>query len=143
MRKITSVAIHCSATRPSMDIGAAEIAQWHKKQGWATIGYHYVIRRSGLVEKGRPDEMPGAHVAGHNANSIGICLVGGVNQDDFRKAEDNFTPAQMKSLATLCKSLSAAYPGAVFKGHRDYPGVKKACPSFNAKAWAKANGLPA
>lgn len=143
LRKSTKyIAIHCSATRPSLDVGAKEIRQWHKNQGWEDIGYHFVIRRTGVVEKGRAVDVVGAHVAGFNATSVGVCMVGGVSQSDYTKAENNFTPAQFESLKVLLKSLVAKYPGAVVMGHRDFPRVQKACPSFDAKAWAKKNGLP-
>ena len=64
MRKINWLVIHTAATRPSMDIGVKEIRRWHKKRGFADIGYHYVIRRDGRVEKGRADTRQGAHVRG-------------------------------------------------------------------------------
>ena len=146
-RKITAIVVHCSATRPAMDIGVKEIRQWHMQPkskgglGASDVGYHYVIRRNGLLEGGRPEAKAGAHVGGHNANTIGICLVGGVQQADFRKAENNFTPAQFKTLKAILKDLSGRYPNAVVKGHRDFKGVAKACPSFDARAWAKAEGF--
>jgi len=86
MRIIDTVIVHCSATKPSMDIGVDVIRQWHMNKGWSDIGYHYVIRRNGAVELGRDldkdgdvDEEIGAHAYGHNATSIGICLIGGVD----------------------------------------------------------------
>jgi N-acetylmuramoyl-L-alanine amidase len=142
-RKSTKyIAIHCSATRPSLDVGVKEIREWHKNQGWEDIGYHYVIRRNGKVEKGRPEGMVGAHVANFNATSIGVCLVGGVSQKDYTKAENNFTSEQFAALKVLLTQLVAKYPGVVIKGHRDFPRVAKACPSFDAIAWAKKEGLP-
>jgi N-acetylmuramoyl-L-alanine amidase len=142
-RKSTKYLVaHCSATRPSLDVGVKEIRQWHKNQGWEDIGYHFVIRRDGRVEKGRPVDMIGAHVAAYNATSVGVCMVGGVSQKDYTKAENNFTAAQFASLKTVLKMLSEKYPGAKVLGHRDFPKVAKACPSFDAIAWAKKEGLP-
>jgi len=66
MRPIDTLILHCSATPPDMDIGVAEIDTWHKAQGWKRIGYHFVIRRNGIVERGRPLAQIGAHVEGHN-----------------------------------------------------------------------------
>ena len=141
-RKSTKyLVVHCSATRPSLDVGVKEIRQWHKNQGWADIGYHFVIRRDGKVERGRAENLVGSHVAGRNSNSLGVCMVGGVSQKDI-KPENNFTPAQFASLKTLLKMLSEKYPGSVVLGHRDLPKVAKACPSFDARAWAKKEGLP-
>lgn len=134
MRKINWLVIHTAATRPSMDIGAKEIRSWHKAKGWSDIGYHYVIRRDGKVEKGRPDARVGAHVAGHNRDSIGICLVGGVNENLV--PENNYTEAQWKALEELLHKLVQKYPEACVRGHRDFPGVSKACPCFDAEPWA-------
>lgn len=139
-RKSTDwLVVHCAATRPSQDIGAKEIFGWHRKQGFIAIGYHYVIRRDGTLETGRPDDVVGAHAVGANHNGIGICLVGGV--DEKLQPEDNFTPAQFITLKELLSTLKAKYPTAKVIGHRDVPGTKKACPSFDAKAWARMNSL--
>lgn len=135
------IAVHCSATRPSMDVGVKEIRQWHKARGFADIGYHFVIRRSGKVEAGRAEDQVGAHVEGYNHNSLGVCLVGGVSEADFTKAENNFTGPQFVALAKLLTDLSSKYPQAVIQGHRDFPDVHKACPSFDVKPWAQEHGL--
>ena len=153
MRNIKYIVIHCSATRanvdmnitlPGEDIGVKEIRKWHtdpepKGRGWRDIGYHYVIRRSGKVEVGRPLEQAGAHVAGYNSNSIGICLVGGVSETG--KSENNFEPPQWEALSTLVSRLKKRWPGAIIQGHRDFPRVAKDCPCFDAKKWAKDEGL--
>jgi len=142
------IAIHCSDTKPNMDIGAKEIRQWHvapppKGRGWADIGYNFIIRRDGTIEPGRDldhdgdnFEEIGAHVEGFNSRSVGICMVGGM--DYVGKPDNNFTPEQFKSLATLVRQTLHIYPGAVVQGHRDFPGVKKACPCFDVKAWWKS-----
>ena len=85
--------------------------------------------------------MIGAHVAGFNENSIGICMVGGVSADDISKAENNFTKEQFASLKQLLIDLKIRYPQATIQGHRDFPGVKKACPSFDVRAWLKEAGI--
>lgn len=134
------IAIHCSATG-NQNFGAADIDKWHRKNGWACIGYHYVIRRNGTVEEGRDEAVIGAHVAGHNEFSIGICMVGGVDANDHTKAVNNFTQEQFDSLKQLLVDLKVRYPEAKIQGHRDFPNVKKACPSFDVKAWLKEVGL--
>lgn len=138
--KTDFIAIHCSATG-NQDFGAADIDKWHRKQGWACIGYHYVIRRSGAIEPGRDEAVVGAHVADFNSNSIGICMVGGVDANEPSKAKNNFTEAQFESLKNLLTDLKKRYPKAVIQGHRDFPNVKKACPSFDVKEWLKTVGL--
>ena len=139
MRKINWLVIHTAATRPSMDIGRKEIDSWHRQRGFDGIGYHYVIRRDGRVEKGRPDARVGAHVAGHNRDSIGICLVGGVSENLV--PENNYTEAQWKALEELLHKLAQKYPEAYVRGHRDFPGVSKACPCFDAEPWAAKHGF--
>jgi N-acetylmuramoyl-L-alanine amidase len=127
------IVIHCSATPESMDIGAREIDGWHRSRGWLGCGYHYVIRRDGIVERARPEHMQGAHAESVNAMSIGVCLVGGVNAKG--KAENNFTQDQWQSLTTLVLELVERYPAVSVLGHRDLPGVKKDCPSFDVRRW--------
>lgn len=140
-RKRTNwIVIHCSATRAIQDVGAADIRRWHKAQGWADIGYAFVIRRNGKVETGRSVDAIGSHVKGHNHDSLGICLVGGLNNETY-KPEDNYTAAQWAALIRLLTTLTKKYPAAKVLGHRDFPNVQKACPCFNAKAWAKKNGF--
>lgn len=129
------IVVHCSATPPSMDIGVAEIRRWHTDRGWQDIGYHLVIRRDGTVETGRQIDQQGAHVHGHNHNSIGICMVGGVSTTG--KPQNNFTAQQFESLGQWLDALSSKYPTAEIKGHRDFPEVAKACPSFDVREWWK------
>ena len=142
LRKSTDyLIIHCSATRPSQDVGVKEIDGWHRAEGYLGIGYHAVIRRNGTIEYGRDALEIGAHAKPWNSISYGICLVGGVSEENVRKAEDNFTPAQMEALKGLLTKLRASYPQAEIIGHRDVPDVRKDCPSFDVKRWAKENGF--
>jgi len=136
-RDIKLLVVHCSATPASHDIGAKEIRQWHLDRNWSDIGYHYVIRRDGTVEKGRDDSISGAHAKGFNSNSLGVCLVGGVNDD--LDPDSNFTINQFNSLSRLLKGLKVQYPDAEIKGHRDLKGVKKACPSFDVVSFISQN----
>lgn len=131
--------VHCSATSPKQDIGAKEIRQWHRQKGWIDIGYHFVIRRNGTVEKGRPIDVVGAHVENWNAVSVGVCMAGGI--DEKGQPENNFTPAQFAALAELLIDLKKQYPDAQVKGHRDFPNVKKACPSFDVRQWIEETGV--
>lgn len=147
------IVVHVSATPPSMFIGAKEINAMHKAKGWAGIGYAYVIRRNGKVEKGRPDNQVGAHVEGWNSVSLGICVVGGVDANGH--AENNMTVAQQPALEELIRSLLQKYRHAKVCGHRDLSPDRdgdgviephefiKQCPCFDAIPWARAKGLPA
>lgn len=133
-REIKEIIIHCSATGPDMDIGVYEIDRWHRAQGWLSCGYHYVIRRDGRLEKGRPEEEPGAHCRGRNLTSIGICLAGGLGGDG--RAEANYTEAQWKRLRELVYGLREKYPKAAIKGHNDFT-AGKTCPNFSVGDWWK------
>lgn len=145
--RTTAIVVHCSATRASQDIGAKEIRSWHRDRGFTDIGYHYIIRRNGEVEIGRPLWAVGAHVSGNNSETVGICLVGGLN-DKTGKAEMNYTTEQMASLVVIIGTIQKAYPEAQHVlGHRDYSFDKnkngvidvfermKECPCFDVIPW--------
>lgn len=112
------IAIHCSATRASQNIGVTEIDAMHRERGFTCIGYHYVIKRDGSIERGRPMNTIGAHVEGYNSVSIAVCLIGGINSKG--KPENNFTPAQFAALRELVPYIKQTYPIAVAKGHREF-----------------------
>ena len=131
MRDIKYIVIHCAATKPSMDVPIERVRKWHLDRGWSDIGYHYYITRDGKIHKGRDLNIVGAHVRGYNKNSIGIFYEGGINEKG--DPEDNRTDEQKKSLLKVVKVLKFVFENAVVQGHRDFPNVKKACPSFDAK----------
>ena len=125
MRTINKIIIHCSDTPAKMDIGVKEIREWHLQRGWKDIGYHYVIRKNGSVEVGRPIEQVGSHCMNQNTGSIGICYVGGRNGLDDRNE------AQKKSLKTLIEALRHDFGKLVVYGHNNFS--EKSCPNFDAK----------
>ena len=121
-RKVTFAVVHCSATPNDRDIGAADIKIWHMQRGFDTIGYHFVIRRNGVVELGRNINVAGAHVEGHNTNSIGICMVG----------LDSYTNSQWASLKALVARVKITYAptGVWLKGHYEFTD-QKTCPNID------------
>tara|TARA_R110002020_G_C15984087_1_gene748701 strand:- start:224 stop:652 length:429 start_codon:yes stop_codon:yes gene_type:complete len=129
MRDISEIIIHCSATREGQNIDAETIDEWHKARGWRGIGYHYVVLLDGLIEYGRPVNDVGAHCKGHNSNSIGVCYIGGVEQDGTTP-KDTRTCEQKEALILLIRVLKLLHPDATIYGHRDFS--DKACPSFDA-----------
>ena len=126
-RNIRYLVVHCSATPEGRDHTAKDIALWHKQRGFNEIGYNYIVRLDGTVELGRDVNKIPAHVTNHNKDSIGICYIGGIDKNTL-EPKDTRTPAQK-----LLKELKNLYPEAQILGHRDFPGVAKACPCFNAK----------
>ena len=125
MRTITLIVIHCSAVRPNQTSSAKKIDEWHKDRKFKCIGYHYVIRRNGEIEPGRPEYMVGAHCQNHNAHSIGICYEGGL---DIRgQPADTRTAEQKTTLRLLLEDLHRRYPKALIVGHHDL-NPHKDCP---------------
>ena len=138
MRKITEIILHCSATREGQDFRAEDIKKWHLKRGFKDIGYHYIIDLDGKIEVGRPDEKVGAHVSGHNTNSIGICYIGGLDSKD--KPKDTRTDEQKHSMLNLIIALTLMYRDIKkVTGHNRY--ANKACPCFDVDKWLEDNGL--
>lgn len=130
MRKIDEIIIHCSATAEGKDFNAADIDRWHKQRGFKKIGYHYVIKLDGTIEKGRGVEEVGAHCLNHNKNSIGICYIGGLASDG-KTPKDTRTTEQKKALWKLIVELLIKYPNATIHGHREF--ANKACPCFDVQ----------
>ena len=128
-RRINEIIVHCTATPEGRDYTVADIRAMHKAQGWVDIGYHYLIYRDGSIHEGRNVDMVGAHCQGHNAQSIGVCYVGGVARDG-KTPKDTRTQAQKDALVHLLMQLVCLYPDATIRGHRDF--AAKACPSFDA-----------
>lgn len=129
MREIKEILVHCSATKEGKAFNVADITRWHKERGFTTIGYHYVVLLDGTIQQGRAEMVMGAHCTGHNANSIGVCYIGGL--DALGKPKDTRTEAQKKSLLELLKRLKADYPNAKIYPHYKY--ANKACPCFDAE----------
>lgn len=130
MRRITHLVVHCTATPQTTTISSI-IRYWKDTLKWKNPGYHYIIDASGHVTQLQPEDRIANGVSGHNATSIHISYIGGV--DAAGKSSDNRTGSQKTALLALLSKLKRQYPGAVIQGHRDFPGVKKACPSFDAK----------
>lgn len=137
-RRINYIVVHCTATPEGQAKTVEQIRKEHKAEGWSDIGYHYVVTLDGKVHLGRDVDVSGAHVSGHNADSIGVVYVGGLEKDSSKpyeqlKPKDTRTGAQKTALMMLLMDLRRLYPKAVIQGHCDFLGVKKACPSFDAK----------
>ena len=122
-RKATRrIVIHHAAS--SFTTTWQNIQDWHLKNGWAGIGYHYVIQADGSIYRGRPEGKVGAHAyqdAKHEANSdgIGICLVG-----NFMLTQP--TTPQLDSLVELVRDIWTRYPDIPVVGHREV--MATSCP---------------
>lgn len=165
-RLVDLIVVHCSATPSGARLGnglttpAGVMDLWHRERGFrrstearsafnwrlVALGYHFVIDVDGSVQTGRHLNEVGAHVAGHNANSIGICLVGGAER------EARYTAPQWGSLHALVTRLRGA--DMAVRGHRDLsPDLNgdgkaqpnewlKTCPGFEVSAWLARGMAP-
>lgn len=129
-RTINRIIVHCTATPEGRVETVESVRRMHKAKGWADIGYHYLIGLNGERWNGRNVNLVGAHCEGYNANSIGVCYVGGC--DKKMKDKDTRTDKQKAALIALLKDLRKLYPKAKIVSHRDLDRKGKACPSFDA-----------
>jgi N-acetyl-anhydromuramyl-L-alanine amidase AmpD len=170
MRHVNLIVIHCSASpdsdslfrgtqgRPGFLTPVEVIDGWHAARGFrrdpaaakrfnpllASIGYHFIVYRNGAVATGRSEDEAGAHVRGHNRQSLGVCLIG----------TNEFTPEQWHALAVLIGALRKKYPLARVVGHRDLSPDRdgdgivepsewtKTCPNFDVAAWIERGMTP-
>jgi len=123
------IVVHHAATRAAHDATIEDIHRWHLAQGWSGVGYNFVIERDGALRVGRPLWAQGAHVSGHNHYSVGICVVGGLGNDN--EAVDNFNDSQYKTLEALLIVLKEIYPEAEVCKHKDLAPTE--CNEINLK----------
>ena len=148
MRPITEIIIHCSATRPEWMEGRPsgdkrdEIRRWHVEgNGWADIGYHDLIDRDGTLMTGRGINRVGAHCKGHNAGTIGVCLIGGHGSSELDEFEEHYTPEQDAALRKYIAAQKQQFPSiSMITGHNEY--AAKACPGFMVSEWMDDAPIP-
>lgn len=141
MGKPKYLTIHCAATPEGRDNTADEVRAWDIER-FNQPSYHWVIELDGDAFRHLKDNERGAHVAKANTGNIGICYVGGTEgRNAGFKPKDTRTKAQKRTLRTLIRTYQERYPGIIVRGHRDWPGVNKACPSFDVAKWL-ADGMP-
>lgn len=131
--------IHCAATPEGRANTAADVSRWDVER-FGQVSYHWVIELDGNKVRTLPDSRRGAHVARANTGNIGVCYIGGMSKD-MKAPKDTRTPAQREALRTLVRTYQERYPGIIVRGHNEWPGVKKACPSFDVSEWLAA-GMP-
>jgi len=131
-RKETNyIVIHSTQTKPNANINIRTVDEWHRKRGMLKVGYHFLIRREGLIEVGRGPNDIGAHTKDHDSDSVSVCMAGGLNTRGITAPD--YTEGQLESLFVLVMTLKHMYPDAEVVGHRDLS--KTECPSFDVKEW--------
>lgn len=138
MRKIKYIVLHCTATQPHATVEAIQ-RYWRGTLGWKSPGYHYIISADGGVKQLAKEEAITNGVRGFNSASVHVSYIGGVDQNN--RPEDTRTPEQLAAMKRLVKQLRSRYPDAIIQGHRDFPKVAKACPSFDVAEWVKKEGI--
>ena len=127
MRELNRIILHCTATPEGRDVSVDDIRRWHVDgNGWSDIGYHYVILLDGTIARGRPLDVAGAHVKGHNKDSVGVVYVGGT--DVTGQPQDTLNSNQLFSLYKVVTSLRNLFGPLTLHGHNEFS--DKACPSF-------------
>lgn len=132
-RPIKYIAIHCTATQQTATVAAIQ-RYWRDKLGWKAPGYHLLIEPNGTIHQLLDFNGVANGVRGFNRDSVHISYIGGVNKAG--RALDNRTDAQKKAILECIDRVIEWSDNKclIIQGHRDFPNVKKACPSFDAKA---------
>lgn len=153
MAKLLRLVIHCTATPEGREVSSAEIRAWHTNpvskggRGWKQVGYTDMFHLDGRVERlvaNNEDSMVDSWevtngAAGYNSTSRHIVYVGGC--DKQLRAKDTRTNEQLRAMAQYVREFHKIFPKVEICGHRDLPGVKKTCPSFDVKQWLKSIGI--
>ena len=130
MRQIKYLVVHCTATPQATTVESIQ-RYWRERLGWLASGYHKIIKANGEVITLAKDEQICNGVAGYNSASLHVSYIGGV--DSRGNPLDNRTQGQKDALSQVLYAWREKYPNAQIQGHRDFPRVNKACPSFDAK----------
>jgi N-acetylmuramoyl-L-alanine amidase len=132
-RNIKFIVVHCTATPSNTTIDSIK-HYWKDVRKWGdTAGYHYIFEADGEVTQLLAEEKNSNGVYAHNSECINMAYIGGVDKDG--KPKDTRTNAQKHAMFDLIVQLTEKYKGAKVLGHRDFPNVAKACPSFDVKTW--------
>ena len=141
MRNIKYIFVHCTASQQTATV--QQILKEFTQRGWRIPGYHYIVDPKGMLTQLVAEDRISNGVKGYNAESINVAYIGGI--DSKKKAIDNRTPEQKKTLLNILTRLKQKYPNAIIMGHRDISPDKnhngivdpweriKECPCFNAK----------
>lgn len=145
-REVTEVVVHWTETPTNKNIGSEELNKIHLESGLKGIGYHYVIRRDGSLQRGRPVNIQGEHalINNHDERSIGVVFVGGINVPSGTPNLENFvsvqslTRSQFNTFDHFCRSFYARFPGGQILGHNDIDPIEND-PGFNVREYVLAN----
>lgn len=143
-REITETVIHWTANYiDQAHIGAEDVHAWHLQRGFSGCGYHYIIKRDGSIQRGRPINLNGAHAAdlGHNRYSIGIshvagynCTAGTPNPNRYISSE-SINDAQWRAQRDFLEVFYRVFPGGQVLGHNQISQSGKVDPGFDVDSY--------
>lgn len=135
MRDIKYLVVHCTAGWPDQTTQSIK-DYWKNVNKWKSVGYHILIHADGTKEILASEDKITNGVAGYNSVSLHVCYKGGIAKDEKGKIipKDTRTQAQKQSIGEVLRYWKSKYPQAKILGHRDFPKVAKACPSFDVKS---------
>lgn len=153
-KELKYLVIHCTAIPRGREVTADEIRAWHtapqpRGRGWRQVGYTDLFHLDGSVERlvannedAWVDDWEITNgAAGYNGVSRHIVYAGGCENNKALTPADTRTPQQLEALKRYVLAFHARHPRVKIVGHRDLPGVHKACPSFDVPAWLKSIGI--
>ncbi len=120
------IVIHHTGNPTDDDLSAEQLHRSHQNLGWAGVGYHFIVRKDGSIELGRPVECVGAHAEGFNYCSIGIHICGNFDLAEPTEAQINALPML---IADICDAYGLIASADIVVGHRDL--MATACPGNN------------
>lgn len=146
-REITEVVVHWTYTANDINIGAEELHDMWKSQRSVGIPFHYIIRRDGRLQRGRPIEelFPENEVQNnHHLNSIHIAFVAGYNAPfgtpniETMASPDSILSIQHESLDHFIHMFYRAFPGGQVLGHNDID-RDEIDPGYDVKAYVETH----
>lgn len=133
-RTIKHIVVHCTATQPLATVESIQ-NYWKNVLKWKNPGYHFLIDYRGFINQLLDVSLVANGVAGHNSTSVHVSYIGGIDKQG--KPHDTRNQVQRDMMKDLLLILSKKFPEAKILGHRDFPNVNKACPSFDVAQWLK------
>ena len=126
MNNPKKIILHHSLTKDSKTVSWVAIKKYHTEYlSWDDIGYHYGIELTHSfyrVYEGRDYRKQGAHVYGHNKDSLGVCVVGNFDLEKPSQFVWDFTLNLIRKLMFMHDIEKKD-----IYGHRDFSS-RKTCP---------------
>lgn len=140
-RDITTAVVQWTETHTNNNLNANDIHRNAISLGLDGIQQHFVIRRNGNIQRGRPIDLEGLYSENHNKHSIAILFVGGINAPTGttlpmnQLSSKSLTSAQMSSFNQLLKSLYTVKPGIQVIGNNN---LGEQDPGFDVPEYVKS-----